>query len=44
MVVPTHAILAEVYIQYTQHRHLYPIFFKHQTIRYLKYVNDILIT
>jgi hypothetical protein len=43
MGAPTSAILAEVYIQYIEHKKLYPIVKKHQIIGYFRYVDDILI-
>jgi hypothetical protein len=39
----TSAILAEVYIQYMEHKQLYPILIKDQIIGYFRYVDDILI-
>jgi hypothetical protein len=42
MGAPTSNILAEVYIQYTEHKKLYPILKKHQIIEYFRYVANIL--
>jgi hypothetical protein len=43
MGAPTPAILAEIYIQYMEHKQLYPILKKHQMVRYFRYVDVILI-
>jgi hypothetical protein len=43
MGAPTSAILAEVYIQYIEHKKLYHILKKHQIPGCLRYVDDILI-
>jgi hypothetical protein len=43
MGAPTLAILAEVYIQYMEHKQLYPIWRKYQIIGYFKYVDNIFI-
>jgi hypothetical protein len=43
MGAPTSPILAEVYIQYIEHKKLYPILKKHQICGYFRYVDDILI-
>jgi hypothetical protein len=43
MGAPTSAILAEIYIQYLEHKQLYPILIKQKIIGYFRYVDDILI-
>jgi hypothetical protein len=43
MGAPTSATLAEVYIQYIEHKKLYPILKKRQIIGYFRYIDDILI-
>jgi hypothetical protein len=43
MGAPTSAILAEVYVQYMEHKQLYPILRKVQIIGYYRYVDDIFI-
>jgi hypothetical protein len=43
MGAPTSAILSEVYLQYLEHTGIYDLPRKHNTISYLRYVDDILI-
>jgi hypothetical protein len=43
MGAPTSAILAETYIQYMEHKQIYPILMKYEIIEYIRYVADILI-
>jgi hypothetical protein len=43
MDAPTSTTLAEEYIQYMEHKQLYPIFKKHQIIWYFWYVDNIII-
>jgi hypothetical protein len=40
MDAPTSAILAQVCTQCMGHKQLYPVITKHQTIGYLRYVDD----
>jgi hypothetical protein len=40
---PTSAILAETFIQHTEHDHLYPILIAHEIIAYYRYDDDIFI-
>jgi hypothetical protein len=42
MGAPTSAILAEVHIQHLEHKQLYPILTRHQTMGHFRYVDDIL--
>jgi hypothetical protein len=39
---PTSVKLAAVYIQYMEHKQLYPILLNHQIIGYFRYADDIL--
>jgi hypothetical protein len=43
MGAPTSAILAEAYIQYMDHKQLFPILIIYQIIGYFRYVDDIFI-
>jgi hypothetical protein len=43
MGAPTSAILAEIFIQYIEHKHLYPIVKTQEIITYYRYVDDVLI-
>jgi hypothetical protein len=42
MGAPTSAILAEIFIQHMEHKHIYPILNTLGIIAYYKYVDDIL--
>jgi ribosomal protein S17E len=39
----TSAILAKVYIQYMEHKQLYPVLMNHEIIGYFRYIDEILI-
>ena len=43
MGVTTSSILYEIYLKYIEHTEIYNILRQHNIIRYLKYVDDILI-
>jgi hypothetical protein len=42
MGAPTSSVLAETYIQHMEHKQIYPILIKQQTMAYFRYVDDIL--
>jgi hypothetical protein len=43
MGAPISAILADIFIQYMEHKHIYPILRMREIMAYYRYVDDILI-